>query len=94
MEECFFTNVLTNLKKEIRGATHPRNLSGRCKYPFSPTPMTDALSAVNVIGSGALSAATGIAAGPAGSMLYIGLGAAFLLAIAGLVIYFIRQIKA
>lgn len=56
--------------------------------------MTTWLEAVNTIGSGALASATGIAAGPAGSMLYIGLWAAFLLAIAGLVIFFIREIKA
>lgn len=56
--------------------------------------MNTALDAVNTVGSGALASATGIAAGPAGSMLYVGLGAAFLLAIAGLVIYFVREIRA
>lgn len=60
----------------------------------SPLSMSNALEAVNTVGSGALSSATGIAAGPAWSMLYVGLGAAFLLAIAGLIIYFVREIRA
>jgi VIT1/CCC1 family predicted Fe2+/Mn2+ transporter len=55
--------------------------------------MTTALDAVNTIGSGSLSAATGIATGPAGQMLYIGLGAAFLVAVAGLIFAFIRYVK-
>lgn len=52
---------------------------------------TDAF--ISKLGYGALSSATGIATGPAGSMLYLGLGAAFLLAIAGLIILFIKWIK-
>lgn len=61
---------------------------------FSPSfGMTTALEAVNTIGSGSLASATGIAAGPAGQMLYVGLGATFLLAVAGLVVYFIHMIR-
>lgn len=56
--------------------------------------MNSALSAVNEVGSGTLSAATGVAAGPAGGMLYVGLGVSFLAAVAGVVVYFIREIRA
>lgn len=56
--------------------------------------MTDALTAVNQVGSGAINAATGVAAGPAGGMLYVGLGVSFLAAVAGVVVYFIREIRA
>lgn len=55
--------------------------------------MWAALDAVNTIGSGATSASTGIASGPAGSMLYVWLGATFLVAVAGLVLTFIHMIK-
>ncbi len=55
--------------------------------------MSTALDAVNTVGSGALASATGIASGPAGGMLYVGLGAVFLLAVAGLVVGFVHLIR-
>jgi len=53
----------------------------------------EAIDVVNSVASGSLSTGTAIATGPAGTMLYVGLGALFITAVAGLVVGFIRMLK-
>lgn len=53
----------------------------------------DAIDIVNAVGSGSMATGSAIAAGPAGSMLYVGLGGLFILTVAGLVITFIHSLR-